>query len=103
MGNAASIHEGGVLTRKVSNANMQNVIDTSTVIGGSRSTNFDEELICIPKVNEDMELIKKAVEEMFIFQGMDRLQLRKLIDCFTPVTCVVGESIIKEGDHGDFM
>lgn len=101
MGNGASMKELEIPSGIAKNDSIANVIDTNTVI--NRSSNFDNELKCIPKIGDDKILINKAIKKMFMFQQLDRNQIKKLIDSFSPVLCTAGEVVIQEGDHGEFM
>jgi hypothetical protein len=112
MGNGASMKERNEssdsvsrLRKSASNSSLGHVIDTHTVLGGGgdgRSSSITE-LQCIPKNKDDRALISKAAKSMFMFQALNRSLLRKLVDAFSPIDCVVGEVVIAEGDNGHYM
>lgn len=49
------------------------------------------------------ELISVALKGNFIFESLTRHELENLIDVFSPISCVGGDEIIKQGAVGDFM
>jgi hypothetical protein len=109
MGNGASMKERNEssdsvsrLRKSASNSSLGHVIDTHTVFGGGGSSSITE-LQCIPKNKDDRALISKAAKSMFMFQALNRSLLRKLVDAFSPIDCVVGEVVIAEGDNGHYM
>jgi cAMP-dependent protein kinase regulator len=57
----------------------------------------------ITKTEEERDHIKSILGNVFLFQGMTTDEVSTLIGAMSPVTVAQGESIIKQGDAGDFF
>jgi len=49
------------------------------------------------------DLIANTLRGNFIFESLTKHELENLIDVFSPISCVEGDEIIKQGAMGDFM
>ena len=48
-----------------------------------------------------MAALSKAIEKNVLFSHLDENERSDIFDAMFPVSCFVGEYIIKQGDHGD--
>ena len=55
------------------------------------------------KTDEEKELIKKALRKNFVFADLTSKELRPLISAFEPFILEAGQTIIKQGDPGDYF
>jgi cAMP-dependent protein kinase regulator len=75
---------------------------------GSVSAEADKEEVkyekkVIPKSDEAVERIKKAVSTSFLFQGIDSEQRQEIFDAMNEVKVKAGDEIITQGKDGDFF
>eukprot|EP00735_Rhodelphis_limneticus_P003564 TRINITY_DN1504_c0_g1::TRINITY_DN1504_c0_g1_i1::g.28227::m.28227 TRINITY_DN1504_c0_g1::TRINITY_DN1504_c0_g1_i1::g.28227 ORF type:complete len:337 (-),score=102.05,sp/P31320/KAPR_BLAEM/45.89/9e-79,cNMP_binding/PF00027.24/5.2e+03,cNMP_binding/PF00027.24/4.5e-21,cNMP_binding/PF00027.24/9e-18,SH2_2/PF14633.1/0.94,SH2_2/PF14633.1/1.6e+02 TRINITY_DN1504_c0_g1_i1:851-1861(-) len=54
-----------------------------------------------PKTQEQLEKIKKAVANNFLFQGLDKAQFEEILGAMFERKVTAGEIVIKQGDPGD--
>jgi hypothetical protein len=82
------------------------VIDTSTLRFSTTEVTSPERTgptKRFAKSDAVRELISSALKGNFIFESLTRHELENLIDVFSPISCVAGDEIIKQGAVGDFM
>lgn len=83
------------------------VIDTSSLrFSTTEITTNDRDVSkgqLFAKSDTVRELISVALKGNFIFESLTRHELENLIDVFSPISCVEGDQIIKQGAVGDFM
>ena len=55
------------------------------------------------KTDEEKDLIKKSLRKNFVFSDLTSRELRPLVAAFEPCRFEAGETIIKQGDPGDYF
>mmetsp|Transcript_39656 Transcript_39656/g.51136 ORF Transcript_39656/g.51136 Transcript_39656/m.51136 type:complete len:1011 (-) Transcript_39656:146-3178(-) len=85
------------------NSIVNNVILDETMCSMAEDEGVDFTPILIPKSDDSRYLIMNAIKGMFLFESLNSRELNDLIDIFAPKSCNEGDTIIEQGDTGDFM
>jgi CRP-like cAMP-binding protein len=70
---------------------------------GAEEDLSDWVLQVVPKSEEDIQLIAKAVKANFLFQHLNEAQVKQVYDVMKRVTVKKGDVVIRQGDEGDWF
>mmetsp|Transcript_2317 Transcript_2317/g.5349 ORF Transcript_2317/g.5349 Transcript_2317/m.5349 type:complete len:1111 (-) Transcript_2317:279-3611(-) len=80
------------------------LIESSTVFEAEEEDEDDDALVgtdSVVKSSEEIEAIKMAVSTNFLFQHLNPTQLDHVLRAFVRKNVKAGDTIIKQGEHGD--